>query len=358
MKPILLAFVLCFFLIRCQSTPTSLDKEAKTAASTSKTLSSDKIVTTDIVAPADYHPALATQLTFDGENHFATYSPKGDSILYSSFNRTQHRNAQIYLLDLGTRKDFRVTHHDGQALHPQFYGKKDVVIYASTTDEIKEDLDLSLKLKRSYAEPPLLKRILKDEYPTEIYVSRLDGSDIVRLTFHRGYDAEPVFVHHLNKIIFTSATSDDFELYAMDLLGKSKQRWVTSPGIDFNPAISANEKELTWVRAPEDRKNSEIWFSTAGAANAKVLVKNGFVNVNPHFHPNNESVIFSSNMHGNFELYTVEMKTGCIKRLTYQESEDIEPSFDPTGTKIIFTSNRTGRFQIFEMPYQPPNSCL
>ena len=64
----------------------------------------------------------------------------------------------------------------------------------------------------------------------------------------------------------------------------------------------------------------------------------------PFFHPSNEYVIFSTNLHGfqNFELYIVDNK-GIKKpvRVTEREGFDSLPTFSPDGKTISWTSNAT-----------------
>jgi Tol biopolymer transport system component len=52
------------------------------------------------------------------------------------------------------------------------------------------------------------------------------------------------------------------------------------------------------------------------------------------------------------DIWTVDIKGGEAKRLTFHPDSDSQPRFSPDGSKIAFVSNRTGSDQIYVMPAQ------
>src|SRR5690349_16770014 len=66
-----------------------------------------------IVVPTGFKPAEATQLTFDGENGESYFSPDGKKLIFQSKLRESHKNSQIYILDLESKKEKRITFNDG-----------------------------------------------------------------------------------------------------------------------------------------------------------------------------------------------------------------------------------------------------
>jgi serine/threonine protein kinase len=58
---------------------------------------------------------------------------------------------------------------------------------------------------------------------------------------------------------------------------------------------------------------------------------------------------FSSNRHGNNEVYSVRLAGGKPKRLTNNSADDWLPDWAPDGQRISFTSNRTGSYDLWSI---------
>jgi len=50
-----------------------------------------------------------------------------------------------------------------------------------------------------------------------------------------------------------------------------------------------------------------------------------------------------------FDLFTVNVDTGKVTRLTQDQGDNEEPTFSPNGRLIIFSSGRTGTSRLFVM---------
>ena len=58
---------------------------------------------------------------------------------------------------------------------------------------------------------------------------------------------------------------------------------------------------------------------------------------------------FSSNRHGNNEIYVVRLAGGNPQRVTSNAADDWLPDWSPDGSRIAFTSNRTGGYDLWAM---------
>ncbi len=69
----------------------------------------------------------------------------------------------------------------------------------------------------------------------------------------------------------------------------------------------------------------------------------------PDYDGSGERIIFSALKSGQTDLYTIELLTGEIKRLTFDLFNDTHPSWHPTTGKILYTSERGGKNRLVLM---------
>ncbi|WII72426.1 hypothetical protein QJS83_00910 [Bdellovibrio sp. 22V] len=201
-------------------------------------------VTKDVLTP-DFLLAKGTkQVTFLGDNDHPRFSEDATRILYVSRNRGSHKGAQIYEMDLNKNKERRVTFSDGDAFDAVYVSESEI-LYASTTDEIKES--------------PLLNKTFNKEFPpSDLYMSDAYGNNILRLTQQPGFDGEPLFLPHATRpsIYFTSRRGDLAGIYKLDL----KQVPVSLISAQKEkekrfPAATPDQTRLAWVE--KDLKSEE-----------------------------------------------------------------------------------------------------
>src|SRR4051812_19915888 len=53
------------------------------------------------------------QLTFEGDNGEGYFSPDGAKLIFQSKLRPSHKNSQIYILDLKSKRERRINYNDG-----------------------------------------------------------------------------------------------------------------------------------------------------------------------------------------------------------------------------------------------------
>lgn len=242
------------------------------------------------------------QVTFLGDNERPRFSDDGSRLIYTSHNRGNQKNSQLFELDLNRNKERRMTYSDGNAFDPVFMSDSEI-LYASTTDEIKES-------------PFLNKNPDKDFPPSDLYMSDRFGADIVRLSQQPGYDAEPIFVKHPTEpyIIFTSRRGDLTGIYRMNLkhvlvslisAEKDKDRKSST--------ISPDQKDLAFIE--KDLKSGDLSMQLLNMkTNKAITLKTGeglyrdlfFAPRSPHrlFY----SILRNGEKQYQLEVYNVETK--------------------------------------------------
>lgn len=320
----------------------------------------------------DQKNILVKPLTSVGENSEAYFAIDTKKIIYHSQKRPEHLQTQIYELNLTNMRERRITFHDGDDADAVYTADSNFILYSSTTDEIKEESEAISSVMKTYA-PNLVKKRAQlnglDFKPFEIYLSKLDGSQIYRMTKSAGYDAEASLNSKGNKIVFVSTRNGNVDLYLMPFqlsewtkkLGASHATRLTNDNnYDANPIFVPQTDQILWIKYALDAKSSQIVLGDALARQPHALTTKAALHLTPYFNPIYKEFVFSSNRGDgvHFNLYTLDIAGLCLKRLTENAFDEILPAFSPDGKQILFTSNLSGKNQIYLMDYNSPHACL
>ena len=137
----------------------------------------------------------------------------------------------------------------------------------------------------------------------DIYASRDDGSEEVRLTASSAPDIHPRFNRGCTRIVFASKPSSNYDIWAMNADGTGAVRLTTDPADDVYPAWS----------------------------------------------PDGTKIAFTSYRDGQAEIYVMNADGSGQSRLTWDADYDSQPAWSPDGTRIAFVSRRTGGYRIYVM---------
>ena len=67
----------------------------------------------------------------------------------------------------------------------------------------------------------------------------------------------------------------------------------------------------------------------------------------PAFSPDGRRILFTSDRSGSLDLWSLELATGGIRRLTFDATDDWDPQWSPDGKHLLWSSNRGGHFEIW-----------
>ncbi|MCB0407534.1 MAG: PD40 domain-containing protein [Bdellovibrionales bacterium] len=316
----------------------------------------------DLNLPKGFTPPPVTKLTGVGTNSQATLSPKGNLMAFISEMRPNHENPQIYILDLGSGEERRVTYQDGVTSHVTFSPDGRRIVYSSTTDEAKEDSNFikesleKLTGKERKEEKPTF---FWENQPTEIYSSFINGSRIERLTHIKHYDAEATIDPKDHSIIFVSARDKFLNLHVMSTTGVYLKKLTFSKTPKAQPVLSPNGQYLAWVEYNNDFTSAHIFVGNASAKKPKQITSGEGIHFQPTWLPDNQTLIFSSNRDdkSNYELYSIKRDGSCLQRLTWHTGNETEPSASKSGNDYVFTSDRSGEKQIYKSTYKTAEEC-
>lgn len=316
------------------------------------------------VVPEESHLADIKQLTLSGENAEAYWAFGGRELIMQS--RTGDNDCdRIHRMPLGSVLDTPagapvtipvpapVSNGKGATTCSYFMPGDKEVIYASTQlggDACPPKPDHSLGYVWA----------LYDTY--DIFKANADGSNVVRLTDTKGYDAEATVCAKDGSIIFTSVRDGDIELYRMDADGKNVKRLTNTPGYDGGAFFNADCSKIVW-RASRPRPGKELddfkrllsqnlvrpsklelYVANADGSDPQQITYLDAASFAPFWHPTQKRILFSSN-YGDpkgreFDIWAVNVDGSGLERITYANGFDGFPMFSPDGKHLAFSSNR------------------
>ena len=99
----------------------------------------------------------------------------------------------------------------------------------------------------------------------------------------------------------------------------------------------------------------DLWIVNEDGKNPERLTDNKARDILPRFSPDGNSIAFSSNRAGNYDVYVMPATGGNPRQLTFHSEDDMVAGWTPDGKKIIFVSDRgDGVFPEVRSLYQIP----
>ena len=310
--------------------------------------------------PEEVHLRNVRQLTFEGENAEAYFSPDGKQLIFQRTELEPDADAaghggecdRIWTMDLATGDTELVSTGTGRTTCSYFFPGADRIIYAST-HHVSESCPAAPDMSMGYVWG------LYDSY--DLWIADADGSNLQQLTETEGYDAEATISPLGDRMVFTSVRDGDLELYTMNLDGTDVQRITDRPGYDGGAFFSPDGSKIVWRASyPEGdeladyqrllaqgliRPNAlEVYVANADGSDVRQVTSNGAANFGPFWHPDGERIIFSSNMDDptgrEFDLYLIHEDGTGLERITHTGDFDGFPMFSPDGRYLVWGSNR------------------
>jgi Tol biopolymer transport system component len=297
------------------------------------------------------------QLTFGGQNAEAYFSADGSRLIFQS-TRDELECDQIFTM---------TTEGDSVTMVSTGKGRTTCAFWATDGASL---LYASTHLGAASCPPPpdYSQGYVWAVYSSfDIFRARPDGSELVRLTHTPGYDAEAVYSHDGQTILFTSARDGDLDLYTMNPDGSDVTRLTTEVGYDGGAFFSPNDSLICWrADRPADSaavtefkrllgmdlirpRDLELFVMRRDGSEQRRVTQLGGANFCPYFTPDGEHLLFSSNHHSEsgreFDLFLVDLNGGPVEQITFTAAFDGFPMFSPDGTKLVWCSNRNGTVQ-------------
>lgn len=139
-----------------------------------------------------------------------------------------------------------------------------------------------------------------------------------------------------------------YRLIVADADGDNPRVMVESTEPIMSPAWSPDGRRIAYVSF--ENKRSEIYVQDLRSGTRQRVSARPGVNGAPAFSPDGKKLAVSlSRPDGNLDIYTLEIASQTLNRLTTGLAIDTEPSWSLDGTQVYFTSDGTGGPQIYRV---------
>ena len=206
-------------------------------------------------------------------------------------------------------------------------------------------------------------KYLKKTYWPDIASHKEPAEFARQLTDHRreghSINNSPAFSPDGRRIAYLSDRSDYFDIYVADVDDpQSAERLIAGQQ-------SGKLEELHWLRPCISwSPNGQLLVFAAKAGQRDVLHivdvgKKKIVRTlkfsldgafSPSWSPGGDVIAFCGILHGQSDIYEVEIESGSLRQLTNDIFSDIEPSYSPDGSRLAFVSDRGDHLNTDRLP--------
>jgi len=182
----------------------------------------------------------------------------------------------------------------------------------------------------------------------DLYLAPAGGGPERRLTNDAAADMLPRFSRDGRRLVFSSDRSGTYQLWEMPAGGGDAGRIRANQSTDWQADDSPDGQRVALLSKVEGAE--ALYVLDRGSGHARALVRHGrnlkgrrAVLGNPHWSPEGQRIVFSSNVSLGHQIYLVDVATGRETQISPTTSGGCEPRFSPDGRKVVYVSRRLWR---------------
>ena len=186
----------------------------------------------------------------------------------------------------------------------------------------------------------------------ELYRMNSDGSNVIRLTSHQGWDGYAVWSPKDEEIIFDRGAPNGGEKspHYMDLSSKAVKPLGAYQGWLSVSTWSPDGNTLAGFHETEEQRDL-VFLELDGSIEKRLTDTPKMAEHDAHYSPDGKSIAFASGPTGgsgsSLELIVIETNKRHVLHTSIGRIYGV--SWSPDGSRIAFATNRDGNFEIYVM---------
>jgi TolB protein len=145
-----------------------------------------------------------------------------------------------------------------------------------------------------------------------------------------------------------------YKLIVADADSENQHTIASSTEPLMSPAWSPDGQSLAYVSF--ESKASAIYVQTVRSGESRRVSARAGINGAPSWSPDGTTLALTlSRKDGDVDVYTLNLSTQVLTRMTFDPGIDTEPTWSLDGRKLYFNSDRAGGPQIYELDVSNPN---
>ena len=161
---------------------------------------------------------------------------------------------------------------------------------------------------------------------SDLYVSKLDGSDRRDITNNPAIDGSPTWSPSGKQMAFGSDREGSNQIYICDADGANVRRIVTEGGDADAPTWSPDGRWIAFHWRPRYGDNYDIFVAEAGSGKLWQVTSNSGSNESPTWAPDSRHLAFQSNRSGSFQIY-IALADGTEVRIVTAQGVNTGPAW-------------------------------